>query len=279
MALNDSTAIDYREVNTLDYRYFIKDKDTLPLFFMLKRLCAMPILNGESNSEYSQLEFHTGSYYPVTNISYRMACQYCDSVGKVMDKKYQKRLRKNNLYLLADLPTIDEWQSSVIKYNSSSEIIAADVFSTSNHRFTDSLADLYYCHDVPLKIYMDSMARMNYQPHDIDILHYFAALTINQKRSFFYTLAHTHDFGMDALVQPNQRHNLVFAKPYAINTRLKKPIHLIGNVAEMVKEQGKAVGGSFRDSLIFCNRNRIEHYDKPQYWIGFRCAYKLKRKF
>ena len=48
--------------------------------------------------------------------------------------------------------------------------------------------------------------------------------------------------------------------------------NLVGNVAEMVCEKGKAKGGSFIDQLEKCHVSDEQHYKKPERWLGFRCV-------
>jgi formylglycine-generating enzyme required for sulfatase activity len=53
--------------------------------------------------------------------------------------------------------------------------------------------------------------------------------------------------------------------------------NMIGNVAEMVSENGIAKGGSFIHTLDSCKISLSQHYDKPERWLGFRCvAVKIK---
>ena len=52
--------------------------------------------------------------------------------------------------------------------------------------------------------------------------------------------------------------------------------NLIGNVAEMVKEKGKSKGGSFAHYLPDCQIRNAIPYTKPEKWLGFRCACKVK---
>ena len=47
--------------------------------------------------------------------------------------------------------------------------------------------------------------------------------------------------------------------------------NLIGNVAEMISEKGKAKGGSWIQNLKDINIEKDFKYEKPTNWIGFRC--------
>ncbi len=47
---------------------------------------------------------------------------------------------------------------------------------------------------------------------------------------------------------------------------------LIGNVAEMVQEEGIAKGGSFDHSLDDCKITNRQTYTRPERWLGFRCV-------
>lgn len=51
----------------------------------------------------------------------------------------------------------------------------------------------------------------------------------------------------------------------------------IGNVAEMVKEEGISKGGSWRHRLDDCRVGKNIPYSKPESWLGFRCVCVKKR--
>ena len=48
--------------------------------------------------------------------------------------------------------------------------------------------------------------------------------------------------------------------------------NLIGNVAEMVQEEGIAKGGSFEHQLEDCKIKNKQTYSGPERWLGFRCV-------
>ncbi|PIY12828.1 MAG: hypothetical protein COZ18_01160 [Flexibacter sp. CG_4_10_14_3_um_filter_32_15] len=56
------------------------------------------------------------------------------------------------------------------------------------------------------------------------------------------------------------------AKKYNLNKKSKE------NVAEMTSEKGIAKGGSFAHTLEECAADRVQIYDSPQAWLGFRCV-------
>lgn len=47
---------------------------------------------------------------------------------------------------------------------------------------------------------------------------------------------------------------------------------LVGNVAEMVQEEGIAKGGSFDHTLEDCRIVKQQTYTRPERWLGFRCV-------
>lgn len=51
---------------------------------------------------------------------------------------------------------------------------------------------------------------------------------------------------------------------------------LMGNVAEMTSEKGKAKGGSCIDQAKDCQPGVINSYDGPSFWLGFRVVADLK---
>ncbi|AFM02548.1 hypothetical protein Fleli_0037 [Bernardetia litoralis DSM 6794] len=56
------------------------------------------------------------------------------------------------------------------------------------------------------------------------------------------------------------------AKKYDLNKNSKS------NVAEMTFKKGIAKGGSFVHTLEECAADRVQVYDSPQAWLGFRCV-------
>lgn len=48
--------------------------------------------------------------------------------------------------------------------------------------------------------------------------------------------------------------------------------NMIGNVAEMVQEEGIAKGGSFDHQLEDCKIKNKQPYSGPERWLGFRCV-------
>lgn len=48
--------------------------------------------------------------------------------------------------------------------------------------------------------------------------------------------------------------------------------NMIGNVAEMIQEKGKAKGGSWQDPPDSCRVGKQQSYTSPSAWLGFRCV-------
>ena len=47
---------------------------------------------------------------------------------------------------------------------------------------------------------------------------------------------------------------------------------MFGNVSEMVAEKGKAKGGNYTLYASQCDNDSVQHYTKPEKWLGFRCV-------
>lgn len=54
--------------------------------------------------------------------------------------------------------------------------------------------------------------------------------------------------------------------------------NMLGNVAEMVLENGICKGGSWRNRLEECRVGKNQEYTKPNSWTGFRCVCVIKNK-
>jgi uncharacterized protein (TIGR02145 family) len=50
-----------------------------------------------------------------------------------------------------------------------------------------------------------------------------------------------------------------------------KLFEVYGNVSEMTSEKGIAKGGNFTLYAKQCHPNSVQHYSKPEIWLGFRC--------
>ena len=47
---------------------------------------------------------------------------------------------------------------------------------------------------------------------------------------------------------------------------------MLGNVSEMVIEEGISKGGSWRNRIEGCRVGKDLEYNKPTAWLGFRCV-------
>ena len=48
--------------------------------------------------------------------------------------------------------------------------------------------------------------------------------------------------------------------------------NMLGNVSEMVIEEGISKGGSWRNRIEGCRVGKDLEYNKPTAWLGFRCV-------
>jgi formylglycine-generating enzyme required for sulfatase activity len=64
----------------------------------------------------------------------------------------------------------------------------------------------------------------------------------------------------------------VTAPVYSYKPNLHKMYNLIGNVAEMVNEQGVAKGGGWINLMEECRVGKQQNYNAPAAWLGFRCV-------
>ena len=94
----------------------------------------------------------------------------------------------------------------------------------------------------------------------------------------------THPYGVPALKNSkglvvanfrspsNPKEDLSFTAPTASYPPNGKGFYnMLGNVAEMVQEQGQAKGGSWHHAAHESKIKSCIPYDRPQAWLGFRC--------
>jgi len=53
--------------------------------------------------------------------------------------------------------------------------------------------------------------------------------------------------------------------------------NMIGNVSEMISEQGISKGGNYKSSLEQCRSGKDIAYTRPESWLGFRCVCVVKK--
>jgi hypothetical protein len=275
MVLNDSVFMDESECSTLDFIGFTKNENarkTVSPFFINGGLCG----NLESLTAYMERKNLDFQYdYPVTNVAYSDACSVCDSIGSILNTQHKKYLEKRNLYIKGDLPRLEEWQQFA-KLQQKRKIVSANSFAKQAHHYTDSLINTQFCDQAFFKYFNDSLLQNGETPHDMPYLAYLQKTPFSARKTTFWNYRNT-DIWYHSYFLPKKLDSFVYAPP-AVFRKDRCLQNMYGNLAEMTKEQGVAVGGSFRDSLQFCTENRIEHYQTPQYWLGFRCIYTIKKR-
>lgn len=193
-------------------------------------------------------------FFPVVNISYEEAVDYCKWRSKLVTENYNRRhniSRKDTAYteFFYHLPTKEQW----VKCAS----FATDTVNYP-HVFTQK--------DLATKI----------DKNGLDFLRLLGAnITEDNLKDFNKNVQ--ADLAFNAKRTTNTYLNLEI--PYYIwdyPTNNFGIYNIMGNVSEMTATKGIAMGGSFRDAYEECKVNKEVPYADPSEKVGFRCVCELK---
>ena len=268
-ALN--TFIDQTEINNihwLEYLYFLLEDSTTEQY--LYNLPDTTIWEKEFYREnkgtyvydYHYLRHPGFRYYPVVGITYEQAQNYCIWRANMVNDGLKKQNKNKDYEIIVHyrLPTEEEWEYAAIKDDLNYQFGGYSV----RRRYTEKEKRKIYR---SAKNYVDSTRTL--EQVELDMKNYFASDT-SYKRMFKYKSEHQQPyFFKEREVFEVLKTNWVFAyKP----TRHFEVYNIFGNVAEMTSEKGISKGGSFAHTLEECAADRVQKYDAPKAWLGFRCV-------
>ncbi|WP_375561983.1 formylglycine-generating enzyme family protein [Bernardetia sp. OM2101] len=204
-------------------------------------------------------------YFPVNGISYMQAQQYCVWRGNIVTKRMNEKLKlvdsDYEITVHYRLPTKEEWEYAAIKDDLNKQFGG---YSTKRRYTEKEKRKIYRL----AKRYSDSTRTIEHVK--LDMKNYFESDT-SYKRMFTYKPTYQNPY-FDT--------NIFLYEGQLITTWIysNQPVYhfglynMFGNVAEMTSEKGIAKGGSFAHTLEECAADKVQTYDSPQAWLGFRCV-------
>ncbi|MCW5912262.1 MAG: SUMF1/EgtB/PvdO family nonheme iron enzyme [Cyclobacteriaceae bacterium] len=256
--------LEYLEANKLPdlhekYKFDFSRYDEPALAFMTNY--ALPRTESKKNKYFN--------HYPAVNISYEAANAYCEwltqQYNNAADRKYKK--------VKFRLPTLDEWQ-----------IAAAGIKNPTGWKLNEQEVEVKITpngseFDMKAEVRKVSLA-------DPEILYpwfkYFGLRNsaINHKKCYL------GNFKADPCDCPGYKGNKPthydgFAMMAPAKSYFPNDIGLydvVGNVAEMINEKGKACGGSWNHSPAESTIRSVNAYTNPEAAVGFRVFMEIIEK-
>lgn len=243
--LTRNVFIDEAEITNIDYQEFL---------FYIKRDSSEESLNKVIPQlkvyDHNDTDYFTGSQYrffPVVGLTHEQAKAYCKWRSLFVSYLYKMEYKKNVNFKFR-LPTETEWELAAsngldkIKYKYGVENVRTISYKV-NSKASEFLLDKIITTKDEKEIIGDIMQTGLIKD-----------LAFNVKRELPYFLQfdtpyYTYSF---------------YRNDYGI-------YNMIGNVAELVDENGIAKGGSFRDELSNSKITDRRNYNAPTDDIGFRC--------
>ncbi|WP_460500976.1 formylglycine-generating enzyme family protein [Hymenobacter agri] len=237
--------LDEVEISNREWQHFLNclaaDSSQAVYNTFLPSPAAQPVADYFTNPFYQ--------YFPVVGISYAQATGFCRWRGQKVTATFNSRItapakRQRFTYRL---PTEQEWESAAGNF------ISRDYGTpcTSVRIEVNPKAAAYLQQRARSTVPVAQIAR--------DIIRFNAAKSelvwfVCQRELPYFLRSPTPDY------------------VYSTAPNSFGLYHMIGNVAEMVQEQGIAKGGSYRDPLAACTIASRSRFDGPAPNVGFRCV-------
>lgn len=256
-------------INYLEYLFYLhKDSSQSSYYQAIPEYFQYLLVHPDSIQPYSN---HMVYYYhyPITDISYEQAINYCFWRSEIVSNKMTKELPDSihkKIVVEYRLPSIEEWRKAAYAGNEAGlgfKTISSPLVSIRKPKEYYSLTDSSMEYK-PFKTLLKSMEK---EAKIVKI-----NSSERQNHPFFKMKKEKVErvLGLDFINSYDVHHisEFIFANDWGI-------YGMFGNVAEMTDRRGIAVGGSFEHSLNQCLYGD-QMYTYPKYWLGFRCICSVK---
>lgn len=266
--LYDSIYIDSTEIANiywLEYLYHLRADSAIENYNKAipdSTVWAPLLKDGFSHKNYlTKTEFR---FYPVVGISYEQAANYCKWRTAIVNGNLEEKNPAIKYRVNFRLPSEKEWEFAAAAG------LALDKYPYGYDGSLFSKPSLkndpkYYYHSLP------DTVRLSYEQFKKT----FRDFQKNGKEVIFNVLKETPFHLKYSVKQPlsiNDK-SIKSTRPNKIGLR-----NTIGNVAEMIRDKGIAKGGSWAHDLESSKIRNKQFYQKPEAWLGFRCACEVKLK-
>lgn len=260
--LTDNLFIDKTEINNihwLEYVYYLK-KDSSDEQYKAALPDTTVWLTYKDTANYETYLRHPSfRSFPVVGITHQQAQNYCQWRSRAVTKYYNAEMRKEmnigdtqQAIFKFRLPTEQEWQTAATAGLNLKIYPYGYVDLMSSSSLTDNPTELYERTDKAnsFETFKSNLKKFNTGQNEpmFNVLKSF-------KGYFIY--------GDNAPRVSGDKKSTANALGI---------FDMIGNVAELVEEQGFAKGGGWATYLDGSAINRRQPYTKPEAWLGFRCV-------
>lgn len=205
------------------------------------------------------------SHYPVINITHEAAIAYCEWLTDEYNNQKKRKFKKVKFRL----PTMSEWQ-----------IAALGHYNFQSWNLNENTVEVFVPSDSAAMVGPGKSIVLNVS----DIFYpwykayYYRKKSQNSKNCFMgnfkvpetYTPCFVQKVAGDGYAMMGH-----VAEYFPNNVGL---YDVIGNVAEMIDENGKACGGSWNHLPNECTIRSVATYSKPNSWLGFRVFMEVLEK-
>ena len=270
--INDTLFVDQTEIRNVDYREFVYWNSVV---YPDKRISLLPdtlVWRTEQGDmdDYIELYYRHPAYsdYPVVGISYDQALKYCRwrsdrvmemllmkegiikedstfsfSIARYFEGKIDGVIPNYNFpYPQYSLPSKEEW-------NLYAALKTDTLTPFKNSKIGFDLAEENWRN----KLKYDSCqfaTKIEQQLDSIYISHFSCYAMISPDITHSVSIGHKNDYGL---------------------------FHTVGNVSEITKIKGVAVGGNWEVPLNEIDLSNTTKYSGAQHWLGFRCVATWKK--
>lgn len=205
------------------------------------------------------------SHYPVINITHEAAIAYCNWLTDEYNNQKKRKFKKVKFRL----PTLQEWQIAALGY-----------YNFQSWNLDENLVEVYMPKDTTMELATGK--HITIKATDISYpwygSYYYRRKIQNHKYCFLGNIKVPENCIPCQIPKvAGDGYSMMghVADYFPNNIGL---YDVVGNVAEMIDQNGKACGGSWDHLPNDCTIRSIANYVKPNSWVGFRVFMEVLEK-